>query len=153
MPERDLLLPTYRCGGGQDCTLTASAVGLLLPQVIPLALIQNLVQKHNHCASMTADRSAFRSASGSARTFLRCWGCPGDGRKVRVPRKQPAEGWREGESWEPLRASEQYPFSPSGHLPPEQVQNLGRTRARNTICGVRVSHTVLMGTTCGYLRF
>lgn len=36
MPEANLLLPTYRFGGGQDYTLTASVIGLQLPQVIPL---------------------------------------------------------------------------------------------------------------------
>jgi hypothetical protein len=61
--ERDFLLPTY-CfkGGGQDFILTASVIGLQLPQVIPLSLIQNRMQKRNHYPFMTADRSAIRSA-------------------------------------------------------------------------------------------
>ena len=74
MPETDLLLPTYRFRGGQDYTLTAFVSGLQLPQVILWVLIHNRVKKRNHCASMTTDRSALRSASGSARTFRRCWG-------------------------------------------------------------------------------
>ena len=56
MPEADLLLPTYRLGGGaEDYTLAASLIGLQLPQVIPWVLIHNRVQKRNNCASMTTN--------------------------------------------------------------------------------------------------